>query len=152
MRRTYPGTARTLLLTAALAAVAAATAPAAAQPAEPTLIRDVNPGEVSSEIRELELTAVGDEVYFTVVAPSGAGDGSVSTALWRSDGTETGTTLVWTAPGRSFGYAITELALLGDRLLFTAPTAADDDGVSIDYELYALEVEGGGLAGDAGDR
>jgi ELWxxDGT repeat protein len=102
------------------------------------LVRDIVPGAESSAPGSL--TALGSRVWFTVVRPTGLGDGSVLSELWRSDGSAEGTALVWRAPGRSGGYAISELRALGDQLLFVAPSSADADGISTDYELHGVSA------------
>jgi ELWxxDGT repeat protein len=102
------------------------------------MVKDINPGlDFSSP---LDLTVAGDELYFVAIEPGNPDFGSVFTSLWKSDGTESGTVKVWQAPGEYWGYGISELTLVGDKLYFLAPTGMDDMGFSVDFELYALLV------------
>jgi ELWxxDGT repeat protein len=66
----------------------------------------------------------------------------VTTELWRTDGTEAGTTRVWQAPGRFNGDTIRGLTSVGGAVLFTAPTRADANGLATDVEPYILSVRG----------
>jgi len=75
----------------------------------------------------------------------------VLTELWRSDGTEDGTRRVWQAPGRSNGYAITNLTWSGRHLFFSAPSGTDASGVSADVELYAIRLRASRDADDTTD-
>jgi ELWxxDGT repeat protein len=101
------------------------------------LVKDINPGaELSSPG---ELLVVGDVLFFTALDPDD-NSGTSTNRLWMTDGTEAGTKLVWTAPGRANGYTIRNLTLLGSQLLFTSPTGADAEGVSTNIELYSLGV------------
>jgi ELWxxDGT repeat protein len=111
------------------------------------LVKDINPGPALSS--PLDLTVVGRVAYFAIVALSDAGDGSVRTELWRSDGTEAGTTRVWQAPGRFNGYSIRGLTAIGGTLFFTAPTQADGNGIATDFEPYVLQPR---VERDAGDE
>jgi ELWxxDGT repeat protein len=101
------------------------------------LVSDINPGPMRSS--PVGLLVVGDRLFFTAIVPDDV-PFTGTTQLWMTDGTEAGTQLVWQAPGRSFGYAIRNLTLLGDLLLFTAPTAADSGGFSINTELYSITL------------
>jgi ELWxxDGT repeat protein len=101
------------------------------------LVKDINPGVERSS--PLDLLAVGDVLFFTAIDPDDV-TGTVATQLWMTDGTEAGTKLVWEAPGRAFGYSIQNLTLLGNQILFSAPTSADAGGLSINTELYSLEI------------
>jgi ELWxxDGT repeat protein len=101
------------------------------------LVKDINPGAERSS--PLDLLVVGDVLFFTAIDPDDA-TRTVVTQLWMTDGTEAGTKLVWEAPGRASGYSIRNLTLLGDKILFAAPTGADAEGLSINTELYSLEV------------
>jgi ELWxxDGT repeat protein len=85
------------------------------------------------------LTVVGDRLFFTAIVPNDA-EFTVQTELWMTDGTVAGTELVFREPGDSFGYSISNLTALGDTLLFTAPTGADEFGYSNNVELYAVTV------------
>ncbi len=67
-------------------------------------------------------------------------DFTVLSQLWMTDGTEEGTQMVFQAPGKDWGYSITNLTVLGDRLLFMAPTGTDVDGFAINHELHALTI------------
>ncbi len=90
-----------------------------------SLVRDIAPGAASSS--PTELTAVGNTLYFV------ADDGSGS-ALWRSDGTDAGTTLV-----RQIN-SIRELTNVDGTLFFTA-----DDGSS-GVELWRSDGTNGGTS------
>jgi ELWxxDGT repeat protein len=109
------------------------------------LVKDINPGPALSG--PLDLTVVGRVAYFAVVLLSDAGDNSVRTELWRTDGTERGTERVWEAPGRANGYSIRDLTAFGGMLFFTAPTQADANGIATDFEPHILRVR---VALDAG--
>lgn len=105
------------------------------------LVKDINPGpELSTP---LGITVTGQQAWFPIVRQTGAGDGTVLTELWRTDGTEEGTVRVWRAPGRYKGYAIAELARSGDHLFFGAPTSEDANGTSADFELYGIQLRRG---------
>jgi hypothetical protein len=41
----------------------------------------------------------------------------------------------------SYGYAINNLTVLGNKLLFTAPNGVDENGFSTDIELFAASAE-----------
>jgi ELWxxDGT repeat protein len=101
------------------------------------LVKDINPGTEPSAPGEL--LAVGDVLFFTAIDQDD-NSGTVTNRLWMTDGTEAGTKLVWTAPGRANGYSIRNLTLLGNQLLFTAPSGVDADGLSINSELYSLGI------------
>jgi ELWxxDGT repeat protein len=101
------------------------------------LVRDINPGAGLSS--PLELLPVGDVLFFTAIDP-GDTPNMVATQLWMTDGTREGTKLVWEAPGRASGYSIRNLTLLGNKILFAAPAGADAEGLSINTELYSLEI------------
>lgn len=100
------------------------------------LFTDFNGSERSSP---QSLTVVGDKLFFVTIVPDDA-NFTVQTQLWMTDGTQAGTELVYTEPGDSFGYAIDHLTVLGNTLLFTAPTGVDGDGYSIDPELFKIVV------------
>jgi ELWxxDGT repeat protein len=101
------------------------------------MVKDISPGDERSS--PLEMLAAGDQLFFTAIDPDDA-NFTVRTQLWVTDGTEAGTQLLFEEPGDSFGYAINHLTLLGDQLLFTAPTGVDADGFSINVELQAITV------------
>jgi ELWxxDGT repeat protein len=105
-------------------------------PAGTQLVRDINPGAASSS--PLDFAVIGDRAYFVVVVDADQTTGTVRTQLWTTDGTSAGTTLVWEAPGRFPGYVVRHLTALGSQLLFHAPSAVDDNGLSTDIELYRL--------------
>ena len=58
-----------------------------------------------------------------------------------TDGTTEGTQMVFQEPGNNFGYAIDNLTVLRNRLLFTAPNGLDADGFSNDVELFAASMK-----------
>jgi ELWxxDGT repeat protein len=101
------------------------------------LLKDINPGPESSI--PLNMLIVGDKLFFITIDFDDV-PGLGATQLWMTDGTEAGTQIVWQAPGRSSGFTIRNLTLLGDRLLFTAPTAVDSGGFSINTELYSITL------------
>jgi ELWxxDGT repeat protein len=101
------------------------------------LLKDINPGPESSIPRDMLI--VGDRLFF-ITSDFDDVPGLGVTQLWMTDGTEAGTQIVWQAPGRSSGFTIRNLTLLGDRLLFTAPTAVDSGGFSINTELYSITL------------
>jgi ELWxxDGT repeat protein len=105
------------------------------------LLADINPGAPNSSPRDF--VAVGDTLYFVALADIDATTNTVRTQLWTTDGTSSGTRLVWEAPGRSTGYAIRHLIQLDTRLLFTAPTGVNAEGLSSNFELHALDLVGG---------
>jgi ELWxxDGT repeat protein len=109
------------------------------------LVKDINPGAERSA--PSGLLAVGDVVFFTAIKPNDAAR-TVATQLWVTDGTENGTRLVWQEPGQSFGYSINNLTLLGDQVLFSAPTDIDSEGLSINIELYSLGIPRKLIEGD----
>lgn len=98
---------------------------------------DLNAGSLRSAPQDL--TVVGDKLFFVSILPDDD-NFTVKTQLWMTDGTEAGTELVFAEPGNSFGYAITNLTVLGNTLLFTAPTGVDGDGFSTDNELFSIVV------------
>jgi ELWxxDGT repeat protein len=100
------------------------------------MVKDVVPGDASGGPDEL--TAAGGAIFFTAIVNNP--DFSVKTSLWKTDGTEAGTVKLFEEPGVSFGYAITNLTVFGNQLLFKAPGAVDGDGFSIDVELYSIAV------------
>jgi ELWxxDGT repeat protein len=101
------------------------------------LFTDLNDGPTRSGVQDL--TVVGDKLFFVSILPDDD-NFTVKTQLWMTDGTEAGTELVFAEPGNSFGYAITNLTVLGNTLLFTAPTGVDADGFSTDSELFSIVV------------
>lgn len=102
------------------------------------LIKDITPGPANSS--PLDLTVAGNEIYVAAIKPSGTGDNTVLTELWKTDATDAGTVLVWQAPGRLAGYAIREIAFSGRHLFFVGPTAVDANGISADFEPYAIRI------------
>lgn len=101
------------------------------------ILIDLNTGETESGPQDFAV--VGDKLFFVSIIPNDE-NFTVQTQLWMTDGTEAGTELVFTEPGHSFGYAITNLTVLGNTLLFYAPGGVDADGFSIDTELYSVKV------------
>ena len=80
------------------------------------LVKDINPGDLSSDIGEL--TVVGETVYFS------AQDGTHGAELWASDGTDAGTRLIEDIKPGSGGARPSQLAAIDNRLYFNA-----DDGI-----------------------
>lgn len=101
------------------------------------LFLDLNAGSLRSGPDSL--TVVGDQLFFVTIVPDDA-NFTVRSQLWMTDGTVDGTEMVFEEPGDSFGYSITNLTVLGDTLLFTAPTDVDADGISTNVELMAITV------------
>jgi ELWxxDGT repeat protein len=104
------------------------------------LLADINPGPANSS--PLNFVAVGDRLFFVALGDIDETAKTVRTQLWTTDGTSEGTRVVWEAPGRSTGYAIRQLIGLGTRLLFTAPTGVNAEGLSTNNELHALDLGG----------
>jgi len=104
------------------------------------LLADINPGAANSSPRDF--VAVGDRLFFVALADIDETGKTVRTQLWTTDGTGAGTTPVWEAPGRWTGYAIRNPIRLGTRLLFTAPTGVNAEGLSSNSELLALDLTG----------
>ena len=104
----------------------------------PQVLADINPGPALSG--PLDFAMVGRVAYFAVVLLSEAGDGSVRTELWRTDGTEAGTERVWQAPGRANGYSIRDLTAFGGVLFFPAPRQADANGIATDFEPHIVRA------------
>jgi ELWxxDGT repeat protein len=100
-------------------------------PAGAALVRDIRtrpvPGSLQGSFPE-DVTALGDEVFFTAV------DDRHGRELWRSDGTAGGTTLVTDLTPGEDGSGVEGLSPLGEELLF----AADDDGER-GQELWATD-------------
>ena len=79
-----------------------------------TLIKDINTSTLPMGSNPEHLTDVNGTLFFV------ASNTSTGQELWKSDGTEAGTTLVkdiWTGIGSS---EITSLIVAGDNLIFTA--------------------------------
>ena len=102
------------------------------------LVADINPGATASF--PAELVVAGGTAYFVVTVDADEATRTVRSQLWATDGTGEGTKLVWEAPGRFTGYAIRHLTVLGNQLLFSAPTGANAEGLSTDVELYSLNL------------
>ncbi len=101
------------------------------------LLADLNPGPLRSS--PLIYKVAGGRVFFVSIVPDDA-HFTVRTQLWQTDGTTAGTQLVYEEPGNNFGYAIGNLTVLGNQLLFTAPNGVDADGFSTDTELFAIAL------------
>ena len=102
------------------------------------LFADINPGSLRSSPQDL--TVAGGLLFFVTILPDDA-HFTVRTQLWVTDGTTVGTQMVYEEPGNSFGYAINNLIVVRKQLLFTAPNGVDQDGYSIDTELFAASKE-----------
>jgi ELWxxDGT repeat protein len=101
------------------------------------LLRDLNPDAGLSA--PMDFTVVGDTLFFVTISP-GATESTIKTQLWVTDGTGENTQLVYQEPGSSSGYAIRNLTVVGNTLLFTAPNGVGANGLSTDNELFALKV------------
>jgi ELWxxDGT repeat protein len=105
--------------------------------AEGSLVKDINTAGAGSDPGEL--TAVGDRVFFWV-SPQ-------SQELWVSDGTEAGTFMFYEIATETVIFGPADLALVGDRLFFTANDSEHG------HELWFVDVdsgaEGGFRRGDA---
>ncbi|MFN8493422.1 MAG: ELWxxDGT repeat protein [Caldilineaceae bacterium] len=84
--------------------------PALADPLAPRLVKDINPG--SADAAPLQLTQARGELYFLATTPENG------TELWRSDGTEAGTTLVRDIKVGPEGVNITEMVEVSGTLFF----------------------------------
>jgi len=102
------------------------------------LLLDLNPGELRSS--PLSFVVAGRRLFFVSIVPDDE-HYTVRTQLWVTDGTVSGTQLVFEEPGVSYGYAINNLTVLGNKLLFTAPNGVDENGFSTDIELFAASAE-----------
>ncbi|MCG6947813.1 MAG: hypothetical protein LJE93_02710 [Acidobacteria bacterium] len=93
------------------------------------MVKDINPdgGDGMSSVNS-EIVVAGDEIYFT------ANDGVHGWELWRSDGTEACTVMVYDINNLGANAYPGNLRVVGDRLLFAA-----DDG-SHGSELWALDI------------
>ena len=86
------------------------------------------------------LTAYGSDIFFS--ARTGTGnDGLTNYELWKSDGTESGTSKVKEINNAAFGSSLrgsnpSELVVLNDKLIFTAQSPVGDD---IDVELWETD-------------
>ena len=99
------------------------------------LVKDILPGAGSSAPEQL--TAVGDNVYFT------ASDGVHGRELWTSDGTEAGTYMVHEFVEGALSRAITGLTEAGGKLYFSVAIEGIGD------ELWSAEgANGARLLGD----
>jgi ELWxxDGT repeat protein len=92
-----------------------------------TLVKDIHPGSRSSMTGSLapfgQTAALGDTLIFR------ASDGAAGYELWRSDGTEAGTTLVkdiWSGRHGSFP---THLTALGNEVFFDAVDSEQSGGL-----------------------
>jgi ELWxxDGT repeat protein len=101
------------------------------------LVKDVNPGPAPSA--PLDITVVGRFAYFVAAIPTTDGTG-LFTELWRTDGTDAGTVLLWRAPGRFGGYSIRDLTAIGRTLYFSAPTEVDGSDMATNFEPYILPL------------
>ena len=68
------------------------------------MVKDINPGAGSGG--PVELTDVNGTLYFT------ASEGNHVSELWRSDGTEAGTSLVKHSRGGIFSFVVAEERIL----------------------------------------
>ena len=98
------------------------------------LFVDLNPGPVRSS--PLYFAVAGGRLFLVAILPDDP-HFTVRTQLWVTDGTVAGTELVYQEPGDNFGYSIENLTPLGNKLLFTAPNGVDQQGFSLDNELFS---------------
>lgn len=94
------------------------------------LVKDVRPGAKAG--RPTEMVALGDTVFFAAYDVDGTSD-EEGRDLWRSDGTEAGTTLVKDFASEDEYYGVSDLEVAGDRLFFAGP----DDGHGL--ELWSSD-------------
>ena len=89
------------------------------------LVRDINPGPASGVTTgpTFEFAFIGTTAYF------GADDGLHGFELWRSDGSETGTTLVRDINPGSGGTQPSAVGVIGDILLFSTSYPAVESGL-----------------------
>jgi ELWxxDGT repeat protein len=102
------------------------------------LFADLNPGSLRSSPQSFKVA--GGLLFFVAIVPDDE-HFTVRTQLWETDGTATGTKMVYEEPGNNFGYAIDHLTVVRNRLLFTAPTGVDNDGFSTDVELCSAAMD-----------
>ena len=95
------------------------------------LFADINPGATRSAPQNFKVA--GGLLFFVTIVPDDP-HFTVQTQLWATDGTTEGTQMVFQEPGNNFGYAIDNLTVLRNKLLFTAPNGVDADGFSNDTE------------------
>jgi ELWxxDGT repeat protein len=102
------------------------------------LFADINPGVPRSSPQSFKVA--GGLLFFVTIVPDDV-HFTVQTQLWATDGTTAGTQMVYQEPGNNFGYAIDNLTVLGNKLLFTAPNGVDAGGFSNDTELFAASMK-----------
>ena len=102
------------------------------------LFADINPGALRSSPQSFKVA--GGLLFFVTIVPDDR-HFTVQTQLWVTDGTTEGTQMVFQEPGNNFGYAIDNLTVLRNRLLFTAPNGLDADGFSNDTELFSASMK-----------
>jgi ELWxxDGT repeat protein len=105
------------------------------------LMKDIRPG-TSGSFPE-QLTAVGDEVYFT------ADNGTNGRELWKSDGTEAGTFLVYETLSGDVERPLNLLTGAGGRLYFSVPVEGIGDELwTVNESFQPMLV--GDVTGDGG--
>lgn len=87
----------------------------------------------------ISLTVVGDYLFFATIAPI-AGSSNVTGLLWQTDGTIDGTQIVAQTPGPANGYGFYDLYAVGNTLYYVGANGLDTNGVSANYELFAITV------------
>jgi ELWxxDGT repeat protein len=102
------------------------------------LLADLNPGALRSSPQTF--TVASGRLFFVSIVPDDE-HFTVRTQLWVTDGTSDGTQLVYQEPGVSYGYAINNLTVVGNKLLFTAPNSVDEDGISSNIELFSASFD-----------
>jgi ELWxxDGT repeat protein len=86
-------------------------------------VKDICPGECSSLSIYIDGVSIPAPVAVNGTLFFVADDHSHGLELWKSDGTEAGTSLVkdiWPGPGSSVGSVVTRLTIVNGRVLFTA--------------------------------
>lgn len=100
------------------------------------LLLDLAPGAEGAA--PVSLTRWGESLIFVSVVS--AGDALYHTQIHLLDPLTLLPTLLFEAPGLYGGYSVSDLTLLGDRLLFSAPAGVDENGLATDVELHVIDL------------
>lgn len=100
------------------------------------LVADIASGSGSFDPHEL--VTIGDKLFF--VTDEDTGGGNYSEKLWWTDGTITGTEIVFTQPGLANGQLTLGGLTAVDNTLFFAGATTSDGGLPADVELMSVVV------------